>query len=674
MSEYSYTAELSLDSRYSIQLTLQEIASSAYIETNSTSIKYALTATKKSGTGYYDEGANAPVKLVIGSQTIIDQKISFDFRGSSPKTITIASGTTNEIEHETDGSKSINVIAYFKMPTGQGEATINKNIALSVIPRATNAVNVNCEVESQKIIALQPYVATFTHSVKVVFGSISKYINASGNLQDSEVKLTNPTITFNVPTSFYGQFTGQNQSQNNGIEVRTYNGNTQIGNTQYGKLTVSCNETKCRPSISGTVTDSNTTTSALTGNINKLVKYYSTAYLSLTLNPTSTSGDSNTTITSRSVDGNTFSGTTYSITNATKSSFNVTLTNSRGYSNTVTVSASGGLVDYFKPKVIAEFSRTSQTADTVQVKYSVDIFNGSFGSQTNKVTVKAQVYENDAWTDINTLNTDSTTDISTTTVTLSGSYVYTSNFNFRIVATDLLDTTYVAQLVTAGVPNFSHGKGWFQHHTPVYLQDNTCLDTTYVDKGAISSGASWKSITEQGLYNNSNAMADRPSGSSAYGILQVTKRPATGGTNYLHYLYIDADNRMFSNMIWAGVEIGWKKLVNPNDFEIQRVTIATAKSGYTILDQVIYKQGKHYFGTLIVKKNSGVFNTTQEDVASLSITIENQINSGCFLSGSLWSTHTVGYLYIFNNGILVADFRQTNTMMIAKIPIDVVAK
>ena len=605
-------------------------------------------------------------------------------------------------------------------------------IALTAIPRATKAVDVNCEVEGTSIIALQPYVATFTHSVKVVFGSISKYINASGNLQDSEVKLTNPTITFNVPTSFYGQFTGQNQSQNNGIEVRTYNGSTQIGDTQYGKLTVSCNETKCRPSISGTVTDSNTTTSALTGNINKLVKYYSTAYLNLTLNPTSTSGDSNTTITSRSVDGNTFSGTTYSIANATKSSFNVTLTNSRGYSNTVTVSASGGLVDYFKPKVIAEFSRTSQTADTVQVKYSVDIFNGSFGSQTNKVTVKAQVYQNDEWTDIDTLNTDSTSDITTTTVTLSGSYVYTSNFNFRLIAIDLLDTTYVAQLVTAGVPNFSHGKGWFQHHTDVYmdklylkgkdLQFLNDYEPRYVyDR---STGApSWYHIFSlkptpnysshsvifivQGWNRNVWAMAHI----TYYHNGTVTARYIGDHTPNLTLRYnkIDTDNTVSvylqqtewyapSNVIVLYSRDNTGAIINPYEItghtglpqqfsgtptgydftpvvdEPAQVTIATAKSGYTILDQVIYKQGKHYFGNLIVKKDSGEFNETQENVALLSFTVNKQQNSGCFLSGSQWNANVVGYLYIGGNQILVANYTGSHDNIIAKIPIDVVAQ
>lgn len=494
---------------------------------------------------------------------------------------------TLDLEHNSDGNLKINVtlsverqsqVYYFPLNTQMN----TNSLTCTTIPRATKAVDVNCEVESQKIIALQPYVATFTHSIKVVFGSISKYINASGNLQDSEVKLTNPTITFNVPTSFYGQFTGQNQSQNNGIEVRTYNGNTQIGNTQYGKLTVSCNETKCRPSISGTVTDSNKKTSDLTGNPNKLVKYYSTAYLNLTLNPTSTSGDSNTTITSRSVDGNTFSGTTYSIANATKSSFNVTLTNSRGYSNTVTVSASGGLVDYFKPKAIVEFSRTSQTADTVQVKYSVDIFNGSFGDETNKVTVKAQVYQNDAWTDINTLNTDSTSDIATTTVTLSGSYVYTSNFNFRLIATDLLDTTYVAQLVTAGVPNFSHGKGWFQHHTSVYLQDNSLLDTSPMNR-QFNGTTSWKNLPDNGMYSVSNNVSDTPPSSMAslYGMLRVTNRYETPSSSARMAEYYDANGDVFTNMIWNGTERGWKKLVNSDGWNVININNTSGSSATT---------------------------------------------------------------------------------------------
>lgn len=75
-------------------------------------------------------------------------------------------------------------------------------------------------------------------------------------------------------------------------------------------------------------------------------------------------------------------------------------------------------------------------------------------------------------------------------------------------------------------------------------------------------------------------------------------------------------------------------------------SVLTMRSGYTLVQGKLYRQGKRYFGDLVVKKNSGSFsNESDEIVADLSVTPIHDINSFCVGADSQWSAQAVGYLY-----------------------------
>ena len=106
--------------------------------------------------------------------------------------------------------------------------------------------------------------------------------------------------------------------------------------------------------------------------------------------------------------------------------------------------------------------------------------------------------------------------------------------------------------------------------------------------------------------------------------------------------------------------------------EIQYLTnFITAKSGYTIKSQNIFRQNNHYWGNVVIQKDSGTFGSTQEDVATLGASIKGNVNSGCFMSAGQWSAKNVGYLYMGDNYIKIADPNAT-TNNIVKIDINVV--
>ena len=100
-----------------------------------------------------------------------------------------------------------------------------------------------------------------------------------------------------------------------------------------------------------------------------------------------------------------------------------------------------------------------------------------------------------------------------------------------------------------------------------------------------------------------------------------------------------------------------------------------ANEGYTVEDSNIFKQGKHYFGYVIIKKATGYFdNLGQTQVATLKEGMINVVNSGCFISNTIWSADAVGYLYIVNKNIIVSDKSNSNKYNYAKINIDLVVE
>jgi hypothetical protein len=129
-----FSGNLSADSRYSITL---EVIETSYNTTNNTSdISYTLTATKSSGTGAYTGYKDNQATVIINGSTVFSQKLAYDFRGSTPKTITLASGTVKGIAHNADGRKSISVSASFTdTSNGKGSATASGTVTLTTIQR-----------------------------------------------------------------------------------------------------------------------------------------------------------------------------------------------------------------------------------------------------------------------------------------------------------------------------------------------------------------------------------------------------------------------------------------------------------------------------------------------------------------------------------------------------------
>ena len=225
-----------------------------------------------------------------------------------------------------------------------------------------------------------------THSVKLQFGNIEKYINSDWELQDTEEKLTATSIAFNIPESFYEEIPKAASGECK-LTITTYNGGTQVGESKTAKFTAMANPAVCAPVVVGTVEDVNGVTLALTGNSSRIVRYMSTARCQFK----DTSAKYYADIEKRQVNGVVVGEEgVLDIKNAKDTNFTFTVTDSRGFSSTYTPDGLE-LVKYSYPTVQAVCKRTSPTSNEAKLKVTGEGFYGDFGSLDNEMYCKVTI-------------------------------------------------------------------------------------------------------------------------------------------------------------------------------------------------------------------------------------------------------------------------------------------
>lgn len=194
-------------------------------------------------------------------------------------TKTLASGRTT-IAHNADGTKSFSFsfsqqiditysgVGWIGTKSGSGSGT------LTTIPRTSSVSSTSANIGESIKITINRASSGFTHTLTYAFCGLTGTI---------ATKTASTSIAWTLPTSFYSQIPNAKSSWGRVI-CDTYNGSTKIGSSEC-RFDVYTNETANKPSISASVVDSNQTTIALTGDANKLIKYYSTAKFSVNATP-----------------------------------------------------------------------------------------------------------------------------------------------------------------------------------------------------------------------------------------------------------------------------------------------------------------------------------------------------------------------------------------------------
>lgn len=411
------------------------------IASNSSNVGYKLELISGSSGRFSGYGANYSV--TIDGSIVASGHGSYSSQSYNTAQ-TIAEGTIT-IYHNPDGSKKnmacSAVLDFASGAYSPGDFTPSGTMDLTTIPRASKITAVDANIESATTININRAVSTFKHTITYAFEGLSGTI---------ATKTSDTSVGFQIPASFYEKIPNSKTGTVT-LTCTTYNDDTVIG-TSTTTFTVTASEEKCKPDILAVLIDSNETTTALTGDNSKLIKYKSTAKIT----PTATAKNG-ATIKSITVNGYTVNGSYIAFENAQSEIFTVIATDSRGYTSTLELNPT--IISYIPLTTTAKFDRLSSTSSEVKVKYSGNYYNGSFGNANNTLEITWAYREkgSNSWTSGGTL----TATIKDNTFSGEGSlgkiFNYKKAYDFILYVSDKLSAVSPQESIKKGEPYFDYG-------------------------------------------------------------------------------------------------------------------------------------------------------------------------------------------------------------------------
>lgn len=376
-------------------------------------------------------------------------------------TKTLASGSTT-IAHNADGTKSFSFsfslqfdinysgVGWIGTKSGSGSGT------LSTIPRTSSVSSTNANIGENITITINRASSSFTHTLTYVFNNLTGTI---------ATKTSSTSISWTLPTSFYAQIPNSKSSWGRVI-CDTYSGSTKIGSSEC-RFDVYVKESINKPGITASVVDINATTKALTGDENKLIKYYSNVRFNIDSTPKNSASTKGIYI---KYLGNSFTGGSGNhwsaeFSNVISGQYICSVTDTRDLSNSVTINKT--LINYIKLSCAMTVSNPTASGECT-LTITGNYFNGSFGKTSNTLTVQ---YKKDSgsWTNATATKNGNTY---TASVKLTG-LDYTQAYTFQARAVDKLATVTTDSKTVKSTPIFDWGSDDFHFHVPVTINGDS---------------------------------------------------------------------------------------------------------------------------------------------------------------------------------------------------------
>jgi hypothetical protein len=439
-------------------LTVTENSTSTTSNTSSVSWSFVISPIVKSYDWISNSG-NVKYSVVVNGNTYSGAITTYD--GNS--TVTIKSGTET-CTHNNDGSKTISFSFSITDSTGwsfaPGNASASGTMALTQIPRKatiTSAPNFT-DVEN-------PTIKYYNPAGNAVSG-LAVCISLTGEATDiayRDVSKTGTSYTFNLTEAERNVL--RNATSGNSRTVYFYL-RTIIGDSrEFHPKAVTFSISNGEPIVTASVVDTNSTTIALTGDKNKLVKYYSNAQATMTATAQKGASIDESLYIIRN--GNkTGYGKSYTFNNVDSNTFTFSAEDSRG--NVGTTSLTPTMVAYIKPTCHISNNRPDALGN-MTVACSGNYFNGSFGAVSNTLTVQYRYKVSggtfSSWANMTATKSGNTyyasADFSIPSFSQSLYYV------FETRATDKLSTATSAASNVKSTPIFHWGESDFVFEVPV---------------------------------------------------------------------------------------------------------------------------------------------------------------------------------------------------------------
>lgn len=417
------------------------------VANNSSTITWVLSAEGNSQTWY----AERTLKATIAGQDVFSKTDRVErYNGQ------IATGTLT-VAHNSDGTKSFSAALNVALVGSSVNLTGSGSFTLDTIPRASTVTCTSVNIGSAPTITITKAVSSFTHTLKYSFGT-----SLSGTIVE---KTTASTYTgWTVPTTFYAQIPNA-KSGICTITCETYNGSTLIG-TKTTTFTATAAESLCKPIFNEpSVTDTNQTTKALTGDAsNKFIKYHSSAYYVTGATARNSATLKSQKVVCGGVEKTTATGT---FTNVESASFSMTAIDSREYPGTTALRKT--LINYVH--LTSNISANLSTDGVLTVRLSGNYFNGSFGAQSNTLTLQYRYKTGSgSYTGWQTVEAPSFSgNTYNKTISVSG-LDYRNQYTVQARAVDKLENKESVEVSVRSVPVFDWGENDFAFNVPVSIQ------------------------------------------------------------------------------------------------------------------------------------------------------------------------------------------------------------
>ena len=387
-------------------------------------------------------------------------------------TKTLASGSTT-ITHNRDGTKSFaySFSQYFGITfSGSSIGTVSGSGSetLNTIPRTSSVYATTANVGSAISISIFRASDSFTHTLRYGFGDLS------GVIVD---KTPNTSYSWTIPDSFYTQIPASKSGRGT-IWCDTYSGSTLVG-TSSCALDVGTNEAICKPIMNPTVAEHRATT--LTGNANKIIKYYNAVNVAFNASAKNSASISSMTVTcggrSRKSDG--------LMENVDSGTFVFTVVDSRGYSTSKTITKE--VIDYIPLTCNLSTNSDLINGSTATINMSImgNYFAGSFGSVNNSLTVEYRYKTNNGDYPTDSEGNDVWT--SATATIAGGKYTarytiegldYTNSYTFQARAKDAVYSSGITTIeqVVRIQPVFDWSENDFNFNVPISITGRPLAD------------------------------------------------------------------------------------------------------------------------------------------------------------------------------------------------------
>ena len=358
------------------------------------------------------------------------------------------------LSNKTSGTTALKIRIY----SGSGSSrNTTYGYTLAIDPAASAISCTTANIGSKPVITIDSASSSFRHTIAYVFGALNGFID----VRPGVTSITDWTI----PEEFYEQI--PNSKTGEGVlSCTTFSGNTRIGNPTACKLSVTTDETKCKPTVVGNVVDTNDKTIAVTGNPNTLVKFCSKALCTIDVTLNKSAGS----VLSKTINNTAVEGNTLEIPDVEVGTFDFYAKDSREYHNTDKVVSS--VVPYIKLTANVTAWRVDPTSGNATIQIEGNYFNGNFGAKDNTLTVQYRQGDGDYVSATPTIHDDGTY---SATASLYG-LDYTKAFTYEVVVFDELSTVTKNVTIQKGIPVFDWGEEDFNFNVPVTINGVNILE------------------------------------------------------------------------------------------------------------------------------------------------------------------------------------------------------